>query len=325
MSTPTAPSAESELLTQARAAFYQFTLRDKIVGALSALRLRFFPRRVLVAGPFVGEFGHELMDWQAWVRALSERYREVHVITYPGRDFLYPGCRVHSHDIALETAGYKHGRFTPAQLQEMAHAKARELALQDYDIFTPAHLCTQYHRRYVLPAKWVLLKEPPASGATNDLAFHFRWLDKAGPDKTRNYSRDRCDQLAALCQEHGLRICCIGHPRYSYCPAGVVDLRSEDLETSAAAICSARILVGELSGPMHLAQLCGEAILIWADGQWRLDNSERWNVFQVPTYVVANDTHQPDPERVFESIQAALEDLRFRTNGFSKPAYRRPN
>jgi len=321
----TAPPTASDLLVQARSEFYQFTLRDKIAGALSALRLRFFPRRVLVAGPFVGEFGHELMDWQAWVRAMIDRYREVHVITYPGRDFLYPGCRIHTHEITLETAGYKHGRFTPAQLAEMAHAKARELGLRDYDVFTPAHLCTQYHRRFVLPAKWVVFEQPPIGGEMRDLAFHFRWLHKAGPDQTRNYAQDRCDRLAALCQQHGYRICCLGHPKYSYCPPGVEDLRSDDLRTSTAALCSARLLVGELSGPMHLAQLCGQPILIWADGQWRLDNCERWNVFRVPTYIVANDTHQPEPERILESLQAAMADLQRRTEGFARPAYRLPN
>ncbi len=85
--------------------------RKRVAGALGDLKIRFFPRRVLVAGPYVGEFGHELMDWQPWVRAQVGRYAEVHVITYPGRDYLYPGCRVHYHNVALETAGYKHGRF----------------------------------------------------------------------------------------------------------------------------------------------------------------------------------------------------------------------
>jgi len=69
---------------------YRFTLRDKIIGLLEGLRMRFFPRKILLAGPYVGEFGHELMDWQACIQACVPRYREVHVITYPGREFLYP-------------------------------------------------------------------------------------------------------------------------------------------------------------------------------------------------------------------------------------------
>ena len=114
------PNASLEALNAGQAAAYQFTLRDKVAGALSALRLRLCPRRILVAGPYVGEFGHELMDWQPRVRAQVGRHETVHVITYPGRDYLYPGCQVHNHDVALETAGYKHGRLSPAQLEAMA-------------------------------------------------------------------------------------------------------------------------------------------------------------------------------------------------------------
>jgi hypothetical protein len=306
------------------AVMYQFTLADKIAGALEGLRIRFFPRRILVAGPYMGEFGHELMEWQAWVRAQVPRYWEVHVITFPGREALYPGCIVHTHDVPLEKAGYRHGRCTPLELKTMARAKADELGLKNYDILTAQHLCTRYHQKYILPARYELLRTDPLEGRYRDIAFHFRWVKKEGPDQTRNYPTDLCDQVAALCVKQGHSICCIGHPRYSYCPPGVEDLRSEDLQASLRAISSARLVAGELSGPMHLAQLCGIPILIWADGQWRLDNSESWNVFRVPTYIVANDTHRPDTTRVAEVIDRALLDLRQRTANFSKPSYTLP-
>lgn len=291
---------------------HKFTLADKIRGAAGALRIRLFPRPILVAGPYVGEFGHELMDWQAWVRAQVSRHAEVHVITYPGRDYLYPGCIVHHHDVAMETAGYRHGRFTPAELEAMARHKAAQLGLRDFDLLTPLHLCTSYHRRFLLPAKFELLGRPPAAGQISDVAFHFRRIKKTGPDVNRNYPPELCDQVVAACRAAGLSFFCIGHPSYSYCPVGVEDRRSEDLATSVAAISSARLLAGELSGPMHLAQLCGVPILIWADGQWRLDNCERWNVFKVPTYIVANDTHLPAPEKVSQKIISAVTALRQR-------------
>lgn len=128
----------------------------------------------------------------------------------------------------------------------------------------------------------------------------------------------------SACREAGLSFFCVGHPRYAYCPEGVENRRSEDLATSVAAISSARLLAGELSGPMHLAQLCGVPILIWADGQWRLDNCERWNAFRVPIYIVANDTHRPVPEHVAQKIVSALADLRQRTEGFRQPSYTLP-
>jgi hypothetical protein len=313
-SSPSSPS-------QAPDVTYQYTLRDKIVAALEGLRLRLFPRRVLVAGPYTGEFGHELMEWQAWIHAQVGRHREVHVITFPGREALYPGCIVHVHDFSLEKSGYHFGRFSPSELKSMAQARARELGLEDYDILSTYHLCTRYHQRYILPAKFELLRKEPLHGRFRDLTFHFRRVQKEGPDQARNYPPELCDRVAAFCRERGYSICCIGHPHYSYCPDGVEDLRSDDLATSIAGICSARLLAGELSGPMHLAQLCGVPILIWADGQWRLDTCEYWNVFHVPTFIVANDTHFPEPHRVCETIERAMRELRESTANFTKPGY----
>ena len=304
--------------------FYKFTLRDKLKGVMDALRFRFFPRRVLVAGPYVGEFGHELMDWQPWVRAQVGRYQEVHVITYPGRDFLYPGCHVHYHEVALETAGYKHGRFSPAELTAMARQKAAALGLKKYDLMTAQHISTRTQQRYFMPAKYELLGRPMPVGEVRDVAFHFRKVNKTGPDQSRNYPVELCDQVVAFCRAQGLTFFCIGHPRYSYCPEGVEDRRTEDLATSVTALQGARLLAGELSGPMHLAQLAGIPLLIWAPDQWRLDNCEYWNVFQVPTYIVANDTHRPEPERVGRKIVEALADLRQRTGNFQRPSYTLP-
>ena len=311
--------ASLQALETGHAPAYQFTLRDKLAGALGALQIRFFPRRILVAGPYVGEFGHELMDWQPWVRAQTARYEAVHVITYPGRDYLYPGCIMHYHDIQLENAGYKHGRFTPAQLEAMARKKAAELGLKSYDLMTALHICTRYHQRFLLPSKFELLGQPPVTRDIRDVAFHFRRVKKEGPDQTRNYPLELCDQVVEFCRTRGLSFFCIGHPRYAYCPAGVEDRRTEDLGKSVAAIRAARLLAGELSGPMHLAQLAGTPILIWADGQWRLDNCQRWNVFHVPTFIVASNTHQPEPERVGQEIVAAIADLRRRTGDFRQP------
>ena len=320
LTTVNRPATNVDVRQAGKLASHQFSLVEKIAGAFGGLRLRFFPRRILVAGPYVGEFGHELMDWQPWVRAQIARHDEVHVITFPGRDYLYPGCKVHYHEVKLENAGYRHGRCTPRQLEQMARKKAAELGLKNYDVMTALHICTAYHRKFLLPAKFELLGQPPASGQFRDVAFHFRQVQKEGPDQTRNYPPELCDRVVALCRAQNLRCFCVGHPRYAYCPAGVEDRRSEDLATSVAAIRAARLLAGELSGPMHLAQLSGVPILIWADGQWRIDGCLDWNVFRVPIYIIAKDTFRPDPDRVAGKIVEALADLRQRTDDFRQPA-----
>src|SRR5208282_5519405 len=222
------------------AALYRFTFRDKVVGALGALRLRLPPRHpVLMAGPYVGEFGCELMQWQGFVRAQKRVYKSVHVLSYPGRDYLYEGCTVHYHDYDLKQAGYGYGRIGPQQAREMARAKAAEAGLRDYDIFEPSLLCTQYHKMFFWRQDFRLLDEPPMGGRICDVAFHFRAVRKEGPDHAKNYDPTLADELAALCIAHGLSVICVGHPDYSYCAKGCEDMRRVNLRESEAAICSA--------------------------------------------------------------------------------------
>ena len=43
----------------------------------------------LIAGPWWGEFGHELFAWQAYVRSLSRFYEKTHVICRESSSYLY--------------------------------------------------------------------------------------------------------------------------------------------------------------------------------------------------------------------------------------------
>jgi hypothetical protein len=297
---------------------------EKARLALPCLRQRLYPRGILFAGPFTGEFGYELMQWQGFVRHRRKRYQETHVLTYPGRDYLYEGCTVHHHRVDLRTAGYGYGRLSPDEQMALARQKAEEIGLRDYDVFHPSLLCTRYHKLLFWKQDFRLFDEQPVGVSPWDLAFHFRAIKKEGPDQAKNYSPEKAAELVALCKSRGLTVICIGHPDYSICPAGAEDHRYVDLQKTIAAICSVHAVAGENSGPMHLANLCGRATILWAQDQWRIDYSLRWNPFQVPIYTAANDTCQPDPERVSNAIAAAIEDLKLRTQGFSQPAYRLP-
>lgn len=272
----------------------------------------------------MGEFGYELMQWQAFVRARRASYREIHVLTYPGRDYLYEGCKVHYHNIDLKNAGYWYGRLGPVEMHRMADAKATEIGLKGYDIFNPSQLCTTYHKRIFWKQDFRLLEEPPLDGRVRDVAFHFRAMEKAGPDRSKNYNQKRAEELVGLCQQQGLSVICIGHPDYAICPPGCEDLRRVDLRESVAAICSARLVAGENSGAMHLANLCGRPTLLWAEDQWRIDFSLRWNPFRVPIYIAANDTCQPEPARVAQAIADSLNDLKKQTDNYRKPCYTLP-
>lgn len=317
MKTESAGEAQKDLT-------YNYGAGEKLKLFLPCARQKFFPKENLLAGPYAGEFGFELMQWQGFVRARRAAYREVHVLTYPGRDYLYEGCRVHHHNIDLKSAGYWYGRFGPEEMRRMAEAKAAEIGLKGYDIFNPSLLCTRYHKSIFWQQNFRLLEEPPVSEKPFDALFHFRSVQKAGPDQGKNYSPEMADELIQRCLDKGLAVGCYGHPAYAYCPRGCVDLRNADLRQSVAAISSARVAVGEASGGMHIANACGKPTIIWAEGQYHLSFALRWNPFRVPIYVVTTATWRPTPEEVCRHIGQCLEDLRARTKNYTKPCYTLP-
>jgi hypothetical protein len=301
--------------------YYAFS--EKLRLFLPCLRQRMFPKRNLFAGPYAGEFGWELMQWQGFVRARRPYYKQVHVLTYPGRDYLYEGCTVHHHDIDLKTAGYRYGTLNRTIARKMAKEKATEIGLEEYDIFSPPLLCTRHHKA-IWKQDFRLFQEAPLTTTLRDVVFHFRSIKKEGPDVYQDYSATAADELVQHCLERGLLVGCIGHPSYSYCPPGCEDYRSIDLRQTVAAMSSAHAVVGKNSGPMHLASLCGKPTIQWAEDQWRLDFSLRWNPFRVPIYIVSNTESQPSPRSVYEAIANALADLRQKSNDFTQPVYTVP-
>lgn len=302
---------------------HTYTSGEKLRLFFPCLRQRTFPSRNLFAGPFTGEFGWELMQWQGFIRSRRPHYEEVHVLTYPGRDYLYENCHVHEHHIDLRQAGYGYGLLDPSTGRRMAEESALKIGLKDYDVFDTSLLCTQYHKT-IWKQKFRLFEEPPLRATPYDAVFHFRAVQKEGPDHAKNYSPALADELVKQCLNRDLSIACIGHPAYSYCPADCDDHRSVDLRRTVAAISSALAVAGENSGPMHLANLCGKPTILWAQDQWRIDYSLRWNPFCVPIYVATNTTCQPAPELVCETIVKSLEDLRRRSAGFKIPIFKLP-
>ncbi len=303
---------------------YQYSLLDKARMCFAGVRQLIRPGRKLIAGPYVGEFGWELMQWQGYVRARRRHYEQVHVISYPGRDYLYEGCRVHYHDIPLHSAGHRYGTLTLRQSCEMAEAKARELGWESYDVFSPHLLCTQYHKRLIGRQEFRLFEEPPLPGVLRDVAFHFRRVEKPG-EHPKNYTHDLAATLVEECVRQDISVICIGHPDYAFCPDGAEDRRTVGLQETVRAISSVRLVAGANSGPMHLANLCGKPTALWAHSQDSIDYSLRWNPFRVPIFIVANDTHLPSPGRVCAQVIGALADLRewtsdFRERNFHLPA-----
>jgi hypothetical protein len=289
--------------------FYIPTFSEKLAAFLTGLRIRLFPKDVLVVGPYTGEFGIEIIKFQSFVRALAPHYKTVHVITYPGREPLYraPNVTVHAHEMDLKTAGYWYGNRSFQTLENMARQFAREQEIQNYDLFNTNLLCTGWHRKLLWRQKHVPLQSrSPAEEGRYDVLFHFRAIDKAGPDQSRNYRPELAEQLVQLCLKENLRCACIGHPDWALCFDGCADRRTENLDETIATIQSGRLLAGELSGPIHLAIFCAKPVVTWAPEPHRIAYAKKHNPFQVGIAVVTDRSTHPEATEVFRTVRDML-------------------
>jgi hypothetical protein len=279
---------------------------------LEAWRLRYFPRRILVAGPYAGEFGYELR-FQDWVRALRSRYKKVYVITYPGREILYPGCEVRVHDIRLENAGYGvTGRYSPAVHRSIAGNAMPEIKPYLYDWFTPYHVKTGILDPLVWSGTPVPITAPFTRDDETDLLLHFRGMTKQGWDKRPNFEGRHADALWSACRELGLKCACIGHPVYAYCPPGALDFRSDNLAETVRKICATKLVVGQQSGGVHLANYCGKPTLIWASKPNVIAAGLKLNPLGVPIYVVSDATWLPPVEAIVAELKKRLPTIQTR-------------
>jgi hypothetical protein len=284
---------------------YSPTPREHLRTFWEGLALRFSKKKVLIAGPYVGEFGHEIMDFQSYVRWLKRKYEAVHVITFPGREPLYRGCIVHRHAYDLTIAGYHYGRISYREIRQYALDFAREHGIQRYDLFSTTHLGTRWHRRLLFHEQHEVIKPLSPVAPNRKIVFHFRSIEKLGTDTSRNFRPDLAREVCRLCQSHGMDIACIGHPKYSLCPAGCEDCRTENLEETVSHIARCRLVVGELSGPLHLAVYCAKPVVVWAPDPWRIAGAFLRNPFRTKIFVVRDDTTNPSPEEIVSKVLAA--------------------
>ncbi len=285
---------------------YVASLRENLEAFRQGLALHLSRKKILIAGPYVGEFGHEIMDFHGYVRWFKRKFKEIHVITFPGREALYRGCRVHSHDYKLKSAGYFYGKISNRELRERALGFAQANGIKNYEVFSPMHLRTRWHRRILFRQQHEVLAPLIPARPTRKILFHFRCIDKAGPDKTRNIRPDLAVELSRLCLQNGWDTACIGHPEYSLCPEGCEDWRAEDLEKTLSAIASCRLVVGELSGPMHLSVYSAKPVVIWAPGKHRIDYAFKRNPFKVKISVVRDDTTNPPANEIVRKVAEAI-------------------
>jgi len=257
--------------------------------------------RALMAGYWTGEFGWELMAWQAKLRHLAKSFENVVVGCKPGYEYIYG-------DFANDFICYSSkadnlnmwlsdGNTYPLKsehLKDCTHIEpSREFCLGDH-----------YKSKFVKYGSYQIDK-------SYHILIHARSTEnyKTG---YRNYPLPMWKQITEYFG--GAKIACIGSKDGADYLDGTDDLRGIELDELCDYMASSDVLLSPSSGPAHLASLCKLSHVVWSDTkQWgigRHNNRDRyktlWNPFKTQCEFIASENWKPNPREIIKRCEKIL-------------------
>jgi len=255
---------------------------------------------ILLAGPWVGEFGWELFCWQGFIRKQSKQYDKTIVIGRPGNEALYS-------DFADEYI-----EFDPESFKTDAWNCAGAKSAKDIIDKTPhtTHLSghfdigMRYTHNGVVDTKNLFFNGQEFHKYLTDedqigynLILHCR-NKSTGAD--RNWGKGQWEELVKLLPDT-ISICCIGNSE-AFHIEGTDDSRGISLSKLITVMNKSMLIVGPSSGPMHMASLCGLKHLVWSTDYNRVRYEKDWNPFDTKVIFYSEGDWNPKPEAIKELI-----------------------
>jgi len=261
--------------------------------------------KILLAGPWVGEFGWELFCWQGFLRKLAKNYDKTIVIGRPTNEILYS-------DFADEYI-----KFDPESFKTDAwrcyDAKSAKHIIDNipHTDYLSGHfdIGMRYTQSGVNDIKGLFKKQEFVKLEINipipekfntegyDVIFHCR-NKLTGSD--RNWSYKQWCELYDLLDKN-LSVACIGNVESFHIPQ-TEDLRNIDLELLIAIMQKSKLIIGPSSGPMHLASLAGLKHLVWSTEYNRVRYEKDWNPLKTPVIFYSDDGWNPNPKNIAKII-----------------------
>jgi len=245
--------------------------------------------KIAFAGPWVGEFGWEIMTWQSYLRKKSHNYDRMIISTFPGMEALYTGFHC-----AVE--------FMPHRQTERA-LDWRDVSNVEHG-FNPANFTCPVERiepikQYRTDGEYVRYGTPRDTGI--EVLFHARGIQKS---TFKNYPIEQWNDIAAAFP----KAASIGTMDDMFLE-GTEDKRGIPLQELMDLMASAQVVVGQSSGVMHLASLCGTRQVVWAEDNKTYFNEkleqryrETWNPFNTPVSWVNTANWDPNTDDVILAV-----------------------
>lgn len=252
-----------------------------------------------VAGAWVGEFGWELLCWQGHIRKLAQKYKSTKVYSRIGHNAIYSDfCTEYESftPICKELNGFR----CEEQENEFKYApKEKEIYLDGKDF----NIGFNYNGNKITDKSGIFFQQEFVKYGKNkgqgfDILLHIR---KKCAD--RDWEYNKWIELANLLVKSGRRISTVGSLEMSDKIDGVNDMRGIPLKELSDVMASSNMIVGQSSGAMHFASLCGLKHLVWSSEFNRLKYLNYWNPFNTNVVFYSEEEWNPSPINICNLCQ----------------------
>ena len=288
--------------------------------------------KILIAGPWVGEFGWELFAWQGYIRSLASEFDKVVCIGRPGHDILYEDfvdtyIPHYIYEVGACDSFFIHNyKFTMEHIDYEPKKGHINTYLFPFRIGAPPH--THFLEKVHLQNSPVRIIGPNLNEMKSvDLGFHAPSYVSYGTKKNTgvdllfharhrldvrpefNWSISNWEKIYKHFNNLGYNIGCIGTTKDSLCVEGTQDLRGLELREVVDYIASAKAIIGPSSGPMHLAALCKCPQIVWSVERDKRRYKINWNPHRTPVCFMGQHKWDPPVDYVIRKAEDFLATL----------------
>jgi len=262
-------------------------------------------KKVLLAGPWVGELGWELFCWQGHIRKIAHQYDKVIVFCKTGHEVLYSDFTDSfiTFDIPVHLSSDMwmcEGVSIQKMIDEVKELYTDKLLPFNTGISITNGNITVMKDMPFLNQKFIRYRSDSLDQKF-DLIFHPR-NKRVGDD--RNWGRDKWQQLVdALKQRFSIAV--IGNHE-SFELDGTRSFRNIPLEQTISLMNRCRLVVGQSSGPIHLAALAGARHLVWSDEKNRNRFEKIWNPLKTKCIFFSEKRYDPTVGDIYGFIESEM-------------------
>ena len=257
--------------------------------------------KILAAGPWIGEFGHELFTWQAYLRRLSKDYDKVIISSRPGHELIYKDfCTEFIEFISDENncscsrnynTKYDPSIFSKYEYTDLIKPTSHWNINPLY--FKYGNFLKEKQYDIVIHARNIKMQKAPIQ---TDIQYK----------ESRNWSYENWLIVIDYLKKNKLKCCTIGRKNSAFSFHGIDNLLDLSLSDLADIFKSSKLAIGPSSGPMHFASLCGCPHFVWSSKVNIAKYKIGWNPFKTQVTLLVDESWNPKPQKIIKTISEIL-------------------